>query len=535
MVLEGLGGILGGVGLFLVGMRLLSESMKSLASRRLRVLAVRWMPNRFAAAGWGMLTLMIIQTMPTLTFITVSMKQSGLISTKRAFSIILGGNAGSVLVLLILVLDVKLFALYALGIAGIVMVVERIKDYRQIATGLFGISMLFLGLVLVREYASPLAEESWFSEVLGWMEISLWFSFLGAIALTLIAQSFVLTVALGVSMATIGVMTIDQAMMVTFGACIGSSLMLLILSANFTGTSRQIAMFQVAFNFIACLIFVPLFLFELNSGIPLLKALATAIDTTLSHQVVIFALLYVVLAALLLLAVLTPTVRLYERLWPATKEEEMSRPRYIHDRAFGALDMALRLVDLEQRRLLPMFSEYFDAVRREEPIDRQRETVRSLMSRIDEFLEEAKPRYLMGWTEGFNSALTRQKLLTWLEEQLTELCTELTVLPGGSTLGGLKSSFVEGIDTVFLILDQELSAGHEDSWSNAAELTGDRSELMRRMRATYMSGDIELSEAEQVNLFNITNSVEQIFFLLSKLTEETQSARDLVAEAPAGE
>ena len=526
--------MLGGLGLFLVGVWLLSESMKTLANRRLRVLAASWMPNRFAAAGWGVFAAMILQTMPALTFIAVSMKQTRLASTQRAFSIILGGNVGATLLLLIVTLDIKILALYALGVSGVTMMSERTRNFREPATALFGLAMLFIGLVLIREHAAPLADDTWFSEVFTWMERSLWFSFLGAIALTLIVQSSVLVIALAVSLASVGIMTIDQAIMVAFGSNIGSSLVLLLLSANLTGTSRQIAMYQVAFNFVACLVFIPIFLLELNTGIFLLKAAAIYIDIGLSHQVVMFTILFTALTSLLLLVFVNPTIQLWERLWPATKLEEMSNTKFIHDHALGDLDMAMRLVDLEQRRLPALLSEYFVAVRREERIDELREATRALISRIGEFLEDAKPRYQTAWKESFNAAFIRQKLFTWLEEQLGELCRELNLLSRESTLGGLKSSFVEGIDTVLLILNEELSTGDEDSWSQVAELTGDRNEFLGRTRTRYLSESAGLDKEEQAGLLNITNNVEQIFFLLSKLTEGTQSSRARTEEPASG-
>ncbi len=54
-MIEALGGMLGGLGLFFVGMWLLSESLKRMATCRLRGIAANWAPNRYAALGWGAL------------------------------------------------------------------------------------------------------------------------------------------------------------------------------------------------------------------------------------------------------------------------------------------------------------------------------------------------------------------------------------------------------------------------------------------------------------------------------------------------
>ena len=87
-------GIVGGFGLFILGMWLLTENLRSLASRRLRRAASRWTANRFSALLWGCLAGGITQSMSALTFIVVSILRSGLITTQGALALLLGGGIG---------------------------------------------------------------------------------------------------------------------------------------------------------------------------------------------------------------------------------------------------------------------------------------------------------------------------------------------------------------------------------------------------------------------------------------------------------
>ena len=93
-MIEVLGGILGGVGLLFFGMWLLSENLKTVVGPRLRMLASRLADNRFAAFGWGTLAGAITQSSPAVTFITISMLRSGLISAKQGYPIALGAQMG---------------------------------------------------------------------------------------------------------------------------------------------------------------------------------------------------------------------------------------------------------------------------------------------------------------------------------------------------------------------------------------------------------------------------------------------------------
>ena len=123
--------------MFFVGMWFLSENLKALTTRRLRRLVSDWVPNRYAAWGWGVLSGSILQNLSALTFITITMFRANLLSTERAFAFIIGGNVGVGLLVLLVSLDIQLAALYALGVASVLMLSERAIKFRNIGASLF--------------------------------------------------------------------------------------------------------------------------------------------------------------------------------------------------------------------------------------------------------------------------------------------------------------------------------------------------------------------------------------------------------------
>ncbi len=246
-MVDGVGGILGGLGLFFAGMWLLSENLKVLAGYRLRILATRWIPGRFAAFGWGMLAGSVVQSMTTLTFVAGSARQAGLISADRSFSIVLGGNIGTSLLVLIVAFDLEVAALCVLGAAGAAMASGWTGRYRNHATLLFGLAAVFVGLFLAKEAAAPFADHVWVGDLAEWMSYSLWFAFAGAALLAFVMQSVMPVIILGIGMTAIDVISVDQLLMIAYGAWTGSSFLLLALSANFTSASRQVAAYQLDF------------------------------------------------------------------------------------------------------------------------------------------------------------------------------------------------------------------------------------------------------------------------------------------------
>ena len=130
-MLEALGRLLGGLGLFFVGMRMLTENLKVLTTRRVRRIAVGWVPNRYAAWGWGVLSGSVIQSMAGMTYIAISMVRANIISGDRALAFVLGGNVGVSLLVVLVSLDIHVAALYILGAASVLVVSEKAIRFRD--------------------------------------------------------------------------------------------------------------------------------------------------------------------------------------------------------------------------------------------------------------------------------------------------------------------------------------------------------------------------------------------------------------------
>ena len=520
-------GIVGGFGLFILGMWLLTENLRSLASRRLRRAASRWTANRFSALLWGCLAGGITQSMSALTFIVVSILRSGLITTQGALALLLGGGIGVTILVFIVTFDIKVIALYVLGLGAVAVGSERLARYQSVALSCLGGAMIVLGLVLLKDSAAPLAEEPWFGEMLEGTGGSLMLAFLIAALLTCIVQSSSVVSVFGISLATVGVISVDQALMVMYGSIIGSGVIICLLSLNLTGRSRQVAMYFVVYNVMICAVVVPLLYVEIHLGVPLIKAWMYSIDLALAQQL---ALVYVLLGVVLLPAMLACigwSAAALNRLWPASKADELSRPKFIHDHASVDVDTSLLLVDLEQRRAMKNLSQYFDAVRRGGNVRPLRDASRKRLSDINEFLDDLQVVHPMQGVENRNSLRTRQKLLTWLEDALGVLCETLVEPAGRPALEQFRTSICESVDGVLLALIDAMEDDDQTTWDFTRPLTGDRGELMRRMRIQFLEMQPPLHKVEMVNVLLITNAVEETFFLLSKLEREFNAGSEL--------
>lgn len=520
---ELIGGIVGGLGLFTVGMSFLTRNLKTLASRRLRQVAQKWTENPFKAILWGTTVGTITQSMSAFTFLVVSLLRSGLITTKGALALILGGGIGVTLLVFILTFDIKIMCLYILGISGAVLVSGKLSKYRAIAGSFFGAAMIILGLALLKDAAAPLADQPWFGDLMERSGESLLLSFLIAAVLTAIVQSSSAVSVFGISLATIGLISVDQTIMIMYGSFIGSSTILYILSANLKGKSRQVAMYMVVYNLIICAVLVPLLYVEIHFDIPLVKALVLSFNADLAQQMAfVYFFSGVVLLPLMLLGI-NFSVLILERVWPSSRFDELSRTQFIHDHAVVDADISLELIELEQKRTIKMLPQYFDMVRTKQAVEPLRGALGQLILEIDDCMTELQTSHPRQCIEFRNEVMNRQRLLVWLEDNVGTLCENLTQLSDRPSLNRFRSNICEGVDGVLLSLNDALDAEDRISWDIMHRLVGDRRELMRKIRIDYMDADSSLDNMELANILLITNLVEDTFFVLSKISVEYDS------------
>ena len=349
---------------------------------------------------------------------------------------------------------------------------------------------------------------------------SLAFAFLVAALLTAILQSANAVCVFGIGLASVGVISVDQTIMVIYGTCLGSSALLYLLSAGLTGRSRQVAMYMVLYDVLVCLILVPLLYCELHFEIPLMKALILAVNLDLDQRLALVYVLISVLPLPVMLVGLGWSASLLERLWPSSQADALSKPRFIHDRASVDVDTSLPLVHLEQRRVVKNLSQYFEAVRRGGSIEPLRDATRKLLSDITDFLDDLQAFHPAQGAEDRNSMRNRQKLLAWLEDALGVLCETLAERSTPSALNQFRTSIRESVDSVLLSLVDAIESDDSMSWDIVKQLTSDRGEMMRKVRTHYLESDPPLRKHDLIDVLLITNAVEEAFFVLSKLEKE---------------
>ena len=524
-----LGGVVGGIGLFFMGARLLSEHLKALADRRVRMSAARWTGSHWAGCAWGIIAGAITQSMQALTFISIGMLRSGLLTARRTMLLLIGGNVGVVLMLLIVMYDIRLAVLYVLGAAHVITAIATKGNsgntrLQTMSAALFGMGTMVLGFLVLRESVAPLSNDPWFTSAVHWAIHSSLLCLAVGLAMCILVQSTAVVVISVAGMAATGLFDVEQIMLIHAGACLGSGLILYLLSINLKGRPRQVAMFQVLHNCALFTLFAPVVLAEVHLGVPLIKAVLLSVNLPLEQLLGIYFIFCEVIIGMIQLVFFSAFERTLARWWPATEVERLSEPQFVHDRALDDPEISMLLADREQRRLLDIFSRCLDTVRRDVELGGLRPAANDVLNRIGEFLEDLGARYPDRGVEDHVSLLTRQRLFFWLDERVLELCAVLHATPRRSALEAWRMGLVEGVDAILMTLGDMLSTEDESSCWSMAEILDDRSEKMRRMRSTHFGGESHLTTHERMIVLRVTSATEHVFLLLTKLAHEYRRA-----------
>lgn len=244
--------LIGGLGIFLLGMKNMSEGMQAVAGSNLRRLIGAVTGNRFLAMFVGVLVTCVVQSSSITTVMVVGFVNSGVMGLSQAIGVIMGANIGTTITGWILVLKIGKYGLPLLGAAAFVYLFSKGDRWRYWAMTLMGIGMIFFGLELMKDACSIIKEIPAFANgfqafqadgYIGVLKCAL----VGCVMTTLV-QSSSATLGITISLASQGVISYETAAALVLGENIGTTITALLASLGATTNARRAAYFHGIFN-----------------------------------------------------------------------------------------------------------------------------------------------------------------------------------------------------------------------------------------------------------------------------------------------
>ncbi len=261
--------LLGAVGLFLYGMKVMSEGLQKAAGDRLRNILSAMTRNRFSGLLTGFGITALIQSSSASTVMVVSFVNAGLMTLAQSMAVIMGANVGTTFTAWVIALfgfkvNMSLFILPIIGLA-IPLLFSKKSKTKSIGEFLIGFSFLFMGLDMISTYVPDLqSNPEMFAYLRKFASMgfgSICIFLLVGIVLTMIIQSSAATFAIVLIMCSKGWITYDLACAVVLGSNIGTTITPILASMSGNVAAKRTAMGHLLFNLLGtiwCLaVFVP--------------------------------------------------------------------------------------------------------------------------------------------------------------------------------------------------------------------------------------------------------------------------------------
>jgi len=345
---------LGGLALFILGMRTMSEGLQKVSGERLRRLLEKGTGNRLAAPLIGSCLASLLQSGSAASVLVVGFVNAGLLSLYQALGVLLGTGIGTTLAIQIIAFRISALALPAITVGVFLSFFSRSRNLAQLGGLLLGVGLVFFGLSILEGASLPLSESAIMAGLHeGLVSVRIAAVLLGAL-LTFVVQSGSATLGIVIALASAGVLPYDAAIAMVIGEVAGAALIPLIASIGGSQAAKRAVIIYLAINWGAIalgLIFFPLFLRAVEllspgdlSGIldggatpAVIQAARPHIARHLANAHTVFT----VASLLIFLPMIGFIARSAENLLLTRRSESEPRPRFIDTRVIKTPTIAL--------------------------------------------------------------------------------------------------------------------------------------------------------------------------------------------------
>jgi phosphate:Na+ symporter len=526
--METIGLIFCGLGLFFAGFRMIRQNLRQLTGSRFKQMIERATRTRFLSAFAGFLSGAVSQSAMASAFVTTGFHTAGILSFRRSMTIINWANIGTALLPFVLILNVKVLIYYLIGLIGLAFFLQLDRTIRLqvLLQFLMGLALLFLGILLIKSGAGPMAAMPWFRDALKESSGSIILLFLAGTLLTVAAQSGPTVAVVALSLASAGLLSIPNTLVVVLGTGSGAAINILILSSKLKGSGKQLCIYQGLFKItgviaVALLLVIDYFLPDGERQVQWLSLLSN--DP--GRQVAFVFLIMQLLPTLLLTAVRDPVTRLLQRISPATAEDKLMEAEFINDLALGDPETALYLASREQMRLMRLLPDYVIPVSPDRMLTPagDRTVLHEGFTRLDQqiihYLDKLSARSVAPpMQEKVMETKQFSALLRELESTLNEFVVTIHSPQRSVADQPLAVRIIESLRT---ILDTSIESFENQDLPGLEillSITADKGDLLHQIRQEFAQKNTGMDPNLQQSLYTITILFDRICWLLRKMT-----------------
>ena len=360
--------LMGGLGTFLLGLKLMSDNLQSLAGDRLKPLFNKLSNNRFMGIATGAGITAVIQSSSATTVMVVGFVNAGIMTLKQATGIIMGANIGTTITAHIASLQALPVASFLAAIAciGAFMTMSSKDKINKSGFLICGIGIIFVGMDFMSSAMKVFSENEAIRNFIATISNPFLLMLIGLVFTALI-QSSSATTSILITLGAVGMMTLRSAIFMTLGINIGTCVTAMLASIGANANAKRASVIHLLFNIFGTLIFIVLIF-----GLPLINEklafdywLAAAFPNNIGTQIAMFHTLFNVVATIILVPFTGGLTKLATLLVPEKKKAPEQTPEekkfmYIDERILKTPPIALMMLRKELIAMANLSKTNFD-------------------------------------------------------------------------------------------------------------------------------------------------------------------------------
>ncbi len=260
--------VIGGLGIFMLGLEFMSDGINNLAANRMRAWLARLAGTPTKGLAAGTMITGVLQSSTAMTVMVVGLVNAGVVGLRPAISVIMGANIGTTLGNGLIALPLGPLGLIFAGLFALVYVFSKSDKVRNIALAIIGFSLIFYGLNLLTGGLKPLRNLPEVMSVISSLQADsfggLAICVLTAAGITAMIHSSSATIGIVMGLGAAGVLDWQTAVAFSLGADLGTTVTSWLASLNLSKNAKRAAYAHISFNVIGVAVMFPLFFLSMD-------------------------------------------------------------------------------------------------------------------------------------------------------------------------------------------------------------------------------------------------------------------------------
>lgn len=247
--------VIGGLAIFLLGMRMMSEGLQRVAGNSMKSLLRRMTSNRILGLLTGALATAVIQSSSATSVITVGLVNTGLMSLQQSIGVILGANIGTTITGQLIAFKITDYAFPMIAVGFVFLAFSKNRKHQFWGRVVVGLGLLFLGMLIMKDVIQPIRSSAPVREVFARFSTSPILAIMAGTLVTMAVQSSSATVGLTMTLAGSGLIGLQGAVFLVLGDNIGTTVTAQLAAIGAGRSARRTAMAHSLFNVIGAVYF----------------------------------------------------------------------------------------------------------------------------------------------------------------------------------------------------------------------------------------------------------------------------------------